>query len=71
MLEWSIGVQKIGWTGIEPDPGSPGPVNPAKNGKFKMEFLPTITSLTKAYPVGCWKRFSASLDESVLQGMLL
>ena len=30
MLEWSIGVQKIVWTGIEPDPGSPGPVNPEK-----------------------------------------
>ena len=54
-------------------------------GKFKMQFLPTI-SLTKAFPVAqicpnlhknrsqqlrCWKRFYASLDESVLQGMLL
>ena len=49
-------------------------------GKFKMDFLPTI-SLTKAFPVaqihpnlhkiGCWEQFYASLDESVLQGMLL
>ena len=54
-------------------------------GKFKMEVLPTI-SLTKVFPVAqicpnlhkivpssmrCWKRFYASLDKSVLQGMLL
>ena len=49
-------------------------------GKFKMEFLPTI-SLTKAFPVAQIhpnlhkivpsSRFYASLDESVLQGMLL
>ena len=54
-------------------------------GKFKMEFLPTI-SLTKAFPVAqispnllkivssgtcCWERFYASLDKSVQQGMLL
>ena len=54
-------------------------------GKFKMDILPTI-SLTKAFPVAqigpnlhenvprsmlCWKQFCASLDQSVLQGMLL